>query len=140
MTTLTAQLAATLNKALAEACHRVGLDPAGARLITYSSNAVYKLAGPVVVRLNLHPQRSVQTAGLVRAARWLAQNHAPIAPLVEDIDQPAHGSGYSATFWHACKRATDLEARDLAVPLSVVHGLDAPVWLPCWGKFSYARG
>lgn len=139
MTELTPRLASELDAALADACLRAGFDHHDARLITYSSNAVYELSAPVVVRLCLHPDRVALTTRLVRAGAWLLEKDAPVASLVEDLAQPVHGHGYSATFWRTYDRSKDLRAADLATPLRIIHGLGAPDWLPRWDKFTYAR-
>lgn len=136
---LTPQLTTALDAALADACDQVGLDSSGARLITYSSNAVFELASPVVVRLSLYHDRVAHTARLVRVATWLAERGAPIAPLVDEVPQPVLGNGYAATFWRAYERPPALAAADLAAPLRAIHNLDAPDWLPRWDKFAYAR-
>ncbi|WP_285508587.1 aminoglycoside phosphotransferase family protein [Actinokineospora sp. NBRC 105648] len=137
---MTTQRATEFQRMLTAACGQVGLDPTDAELITYSSNAVYRLPrAHVVVRLNPHAGNADQTRVLVHTARWLQTAGAPVAPLTTGLDQPVIGPDWAATFWTELRPAHRPGYADLAHPLRAIHTVTPAAHLPVWNKFAYAR-
>jgi hypothetical protein len=140
MTALTAGRDRQLREGLAAVCAAAGLDPAGARLIKYTSNAVYRLAAdPVVVRLTVGPDAAARTTKLVQAATWLAHQDAPTIRLLDGVPQPVLlPNGWAATLWAAIHQPAhhELGPPDLAHVLESLHALPAPDWLPTWDPFT----
>jgi aminoglycoside phosphotransferase (APT) family kinase protein len=139
VTQLTPGRAAELCDALAAVCAPARLDPAGAQLLKYTVNAVYRLphAG-VVVRVADDPGAADRARRVVSAARWLAGHRAPVIRLVEGIAQPVTVGLAAATFWvelgdHGVHRAVDL-----AGPLRALHALPPGGPLPRWSPFEAA--
>lgn len=112
---------------LQEACAAAGLSAAGARLLRLGSNAVYRLAAPVVVRIarpDTDPELARRT---VAVARWLRSADYPAVRVI-DADQPVIIDGHAVTFWKAVsddgsEYATIAEVADVIARL---HKLAAP--------------
>jgi Ser/Thr protein kinase RdoA (MazF antagonist) len=85
---------------LAEACSAIGLDPNGARLLRLGSNAVYRLAEPVVARIARPDSGTEKARGTVAVARWLESVSYPAVRAI-GVDQPVIVDGHSITFWEA---------------------------------------
>jgi aminoglycoside phosphotransferase (APT) family kinase protein len=85
---------------LQEACAVAGLSARGARLLRLGSNAVYRLAAPVVVRIARPDADSESARRTVAVARWL-QSAAYPAVRATDVDQPVITGGHAVTFWEA---------------------------------------
>ncbi|WP_181722909.1 phosphotransferase [Nocardia gipuzkoensis] len=130
--------------ALRASCAATGLDPAGARLIKFTNNAVYALKNdPVVVRIagstavrNLVPK-------IVATARWLTSNDLPTVRLAEEYPQPLQLDGTAVTFWQrvdGCGQQVQPDGRDLGRILRRFHDLAAPNFeLPQWSTLSSVR-
>ncbi|TNM32685.1 phosphotransferase family protein [Streptomyces sedi] len=110
------------------ACRAVGLDGAGAELVRFGENALFRLAAhPVIVRV----ARSVDYLGSVRTevgvSRWLAREGFPAARVVEDVEQPVVVDGHPVTFWHLIREG-DRKAtyRELGGVLRDLHALTPP--------------
>lgn len=127
MTALTDALSAELDDTLAAACRSAGLDPAKSELITYSSNAVYRVATEhghdTIVRLNPHKDAGEKTAALVGTARWLEEQGAPITPLLHEITQPVLIDRWAATFWEGFPQPSRLTPGDLGATIRAFHKL-----------------
>jgi thiamine kinase-like enzyme len=85
---------------LQQACAVAGLSADGARLLRFGSNAVYRLAAPVVARiarLDADPETAWRA---VAVARWLQSEGYPAVRAI-DVDQPAVIGGRAVTFWEA---------------------------------------
>lgn len=139
MTGLTSERAEQLDQLIIDASRAAGLDPQDAQLIAYSANAVFRLTGDIIARINIQPGYLERTKRLVSVARWLQSCDAPIAPIVPEIAQPIVGPSWSATFWSAQPRPDQLTAADLARPLQVFHGLRPPEHVGEWRKFAVSR-
>jgi aminoglycoside phosphotransferase (APT) family kinase protein len=129
LTKATALTDATAKHLLAEVCERVGLEPKGAELIRIGSNAVYRLAEPVIVRIS--PGNSgLDNAQLqVRIARWLSSAAYP-ATRALDIDQPIEVDDYVSTLWEsASEREEYAPVIQVADLIRRLHALDAPASL-----------
>ncbi|GAA4663960.1 MULTISPECIES: aminoglycoside phosphotransferase family protein [Amycolatopsis] len=116
----------TARRTLVAVCERVGLDPAGAELIRIGSNAVYRLAKPVIVRISRDGE-SVENARLqVAVARWLANESYP-ATRALDVDQPVELDGQVATLWEsASEREEYAPLPEVAELIRRLHELEAP--------------
>jgi aminoglycoside phosphotransferase (APT) family kinase protein len=132
---VTAHRAAQLTEILADACRQAGLDPTGAQLVAYSSNAVFRLVEPVIVRIDLKAE-AAKRKSQVDVATWLANADAPIARLVPTIPQPIIGNGWTATFWQALTRFPKPNGGALASALLAFHQLPNPGNLLLWSQFS----
>jgi aminoglycoside phosphotransferase (APT) family kinase protein len=85
---------------LQEACAATGLSASSARLLRLGSNAVYRLAAPVVARI-ARPDAGLETARrTVAVARWLQSAGYPAVRAI-DVDQPVVINNHAITFWEA---------------------------------------
>jgi hypothetical protein len=85
---------------LQRACAETGLSPDGARLLRLGSNAVYRLAAPVVARIARQDADPGTPRRAVAVARWLESASYPAVRTV-DVDQPVVIDGHAVTFWKA---------------------------------------
>lgn len=85
---------------LADACAAAGLNPGGARLLRLGSNAVYRLAGPVVARVGRAGAEIEGARRTVRVARWLESVGYPAVRAIA-VGQPVVVDGHAVTFWEA---------------------------------------
>ena len=114
---------------LKEACAVAGHDPEGARLVRVGSNAVFRLAAPVVVRIARHGVSADQAHRTVGVARWLERAGYPAVRLAgTDADQPVVIDGHAVTFWQAISEDGDVyaSAGEVASLLAELHSLAAP--------------
>lgn len=118
-----ARAAALLHKA----CASVGLDPDGARLLRVGSNAVYRLAAPVIVRISRSGASLDQVRGSVAVAQWLESVDFPAVRAV-DVGQPVVIDNHAVTFWDAVSDDGDQYAtvRQIAEVLVRLHSLRPP--------------
>lgn len=137
---------AQLRRGLAALTEAAGLNPAGAKLIKVTNNAVWRLTtAPIVVRMATTPALLHRTPTVIAAARWLAGHQAPAVRLAE-LPQPltatdGTGAAWTATTWHA-ESEQELEPTgwDLGVLLRTVHSLPAPEDpLPRWDPLADIR-
>ena len=117
---------ATARRVLAEVCGRVALDPAGAELVRLGSNAVFRLAEPVIVRIAGDGASLEEVRRQVLVARWLEEVGYP-ATRALDVEQPVQVGEYVATF------LVSVSDRDEYAPIGEVadlirrlHELDPP--------------
>jgi thiamine kinase-like enzyme len=126
---------------LHRACLIAGLDPEGARLLRLGSNAVYRLASPVIVRISRSGADADHARRTVAVARWLKSVDYP-AVRVLDIDQPILLDGHAITFWEAVSEDGDQYATvgEVAEVLLKLHELVAPddLHLPTLERFEDA--
>lgn len=117
-------------RVLGRACAAAGLDATGARLLRLGSNAVYRLAAPVVARVG-RPEVGITLARrTVEVARWLGSAGYPSVRALS-LDQPVMIDGHAVTFWEALsdnggEYATIAEVADVTARL---HKLAAPAGL-----------
>jgi Ser/Thr protein kinase RdoA (MazF antagonist) len=111
---------------LTQACTVAGLDPDGARLLRLGSNAVYRLAGPVVARI-ARPGAGTETARrTVDVARWLESAGYP-AVRATGVDQPVIVDGHAVTFWEAISDGSQYATiAQVAEVIARLHALTAP--------------
>ena len=115
---------------LQEACAATGLSADGARLLRLGSNAVYRLAAPVVARI-ARPAADPQTARrTVAVARWLQSADYPAVRAI-DVDQPVIIDGHAVTFWEAVSDDGSEYAAiaEVAEVIAELHKLSAPEFL-----------
>jgi aminoglycoside phosphotransferase (APT) family kinase protein len=117
---------ATAYSVLANACERVGADPMGAKLIRLGSNAVYRLAEPVIVRISRDAETVENVTRQVLVARWLEQAAYP-ATRVLNVDQPVDIDGHVATFWVSVSESEKYAPiRQVADLIRRLHDLTPP--------------
>jgi len=117
------------HETLREACARLRLDAAGADLIRFGQNAIYRLRGqPYVVRI----ARTVETADVnieVRVAKWLADAGFPATALadIDHLDQPIEVGGRVVTVWEYVPQGPQRPTvSDLGRILRCLHQLTPP--------------
>ena len=126
---------------LAEVCSRAGYDHRGAKLLKFTANAVFQLAGqPVVVRIAGSSALRHRVRKVVRVANWLAEHDVPAVRLVPNIPQPVVVGDYLATVWRQVPDGGRRpNGRDLGRLLRRVHSLPAPAGLPEWAPLDDVR-
>ena len=86
-------------RALVVACQSAGLDHAGAELIRFGENALFRLVStPVVVRIARTKDYWSDAVNEVNVAGWLAR-HGLDAATACDVPQPVDALGHPVTFW-----------------------------------------
>lgn len=127
---------------LQQACTVAGLDPADARLLRVGSNAVYRLADPVVARISRWGARVSQAQRSVDVARWLDSVGYPAVRAL-DVEQPVVVDGHVVTFWDAVSDDGDEYASvgEFAELLVKLHSLTPPksLNLPLLAPFENAE-
>jgi hypothetical protein len=128
---------------LTEACAAAGLDSSGARLLRLGSNAVYRLADPVVARIG-RPDGGTETAQrTVDVARWLESAGYPAVRAI-GVDQPVMVDGYVVTFWEAVSDDGSQYGTiaQVAGVIAMLHAMTAPesLRLPELAPFENAGG
>jgi aminoglycoside phosphotransferase (APT) family kinase protein len=124
-----------LTAVLERLCAQLGLAHRGARLVKFTSNAVFDLpVDRVVVRIVGSMSLRHRARKVVQVARWLASHDVPAVRLVEDVRQPLEVGDHLATLWHTVPSGgTPVDGRDLGRVLRQVHALPAPEFaLPRW--------
>lgn len=123
-------------------CAQLGLAHRGARLVKFTSNAVFDLpADRVVVRIVGSMNLRHRARKVVEVARWLAAHDVPAVRLVEDVPQPLVVGDHLATLWHTVPSGgAPVDGRDLGRVLRQVHALPAPGFaLPRWAPLDDVR-
>lgn len=124
------------------ACRQVGLDAEGARLIRLGSNAVFRLADPVIVRIASCGAGSVGARRSVRVARWLEKESYSAARVLA-FEQPVIVNGHSVTFWREVSPSGSdwASAQQLGALLAELHALEPPrhLCLPRLAPFAAAE-
>ncbi len=115
---------------LALACSAAGLpDPAGARLIALSENAVFDLGGPAVVaKVGRGPELAERAARELAVARWLGSEGIPVVRPARDVPAAVvDAAGHPVTFWQRLSDPLRPAApADLGPLLRTLHRLPAP--------------
>src|SRR5205814_1932567 len=131
-----------LDAVLAAVCERAGLDAAGAELIKFTNNAVFRLQRqPVVVRIAGSATMRQRVPKVVAVARWLAEQAIPAVRLLPDIDQPVRIDEHLATLWQAVPATGPTPTgTDLGRLLRQLHAATgAPTELPEWQPLAGIR-
>jgi hypothetical protein len=124
-----------LAEVLAEVCAQAGVDPAGAQLVKFTNNAVFRLArAPVVVRIAGSAVVRSRAPKVVAVARWLARHDMPTVRLLPGIDQPVPAGHHMATLWILVPAVGPTPTGvHLAAVLRRFHALPPPDFhLPDW--------
>lgn len=133
--------AGKLRGVLAETCALLGVDPAGARLLRFTNNAVYALVtAPLVIRIVGSTQLRHRVGTVVRVARHFERHGVPAIRLLDGVDQPLEVGEHLVTVWHQVPSiGRPATATDLARLLRRVHALPAPDGLAEWAPFAAVR-
>jgi len=128
---------------LKDACALAGYDPEDARLLRVGSNAVFRLAAPVVVRISRKSADIDQARRTVGVARWLESVDYPAVRLAyAKNEQPIVIDGHAITFWQAVSADGDQYASvaEVAEVFAKLHRLAAPdsLQLPAFAPFRNA--
>ena len=127
---------------LGQACQITGLSSDGARLLRLGSNAVYRLAAPIVARIAYANTRVEDARRTVEVARWLESADYPAVRTI-DLDQPVIIEGYPVTFWEALSDTGDEYATidQVADLIARLHKLTPPasLALPALEPFDHAE-
>jgi aminoglycoside phosphotransferase (APT) family kinase protein len=126
---------------LERACAVVGLDPDGARLLRTGSNAVYRLTGPVIVRVSRQGADAAAARRAIAVARWLQSADYPSVRAL-GFDQPVVVDGHVVTFWEPVSDDGDRYSTvaEVAQVLAQLHALVPPddLELPVLSPFECA--
>jgi aminoglycoside phosphotransferase (APT) family kinase protein len=117
---------------VSQACAQAAVTADHARLVRLGSNAVFRLAGPVVARVSRSGTAVDQAGRTVSVARWLETVDYPAVRLAEvAAEQPIMVDGHAVTFWQAVSEDGDEYATvaELADVLGQLHALTAPAGL-----------
>ncbi|HEX6346341.1 aminoglycoside phosphotransferase family protein [Umezawaea sp.] len=134
-----------LADALRRLCAEHGLDHRGARLLKFTSNAVFELpAERAVVRIVGSTRLRHRAAKVVRVAAWLAEHDVPAVRLLPGFPSPVVVGDHLATLWQhvpgPVQPGRALDGRDLARVLRRLHELPAPPFeLPEWAPLDDVR-
>lgn len=127
---------------LASTCERIGADPAGARLIKFTNNAVFALASdPYVIRIAGSDAVASRAGKVVSVAAWLSGHDMPTVRLVDGVAQPLDVDGHAVTVWH---QVPDVGPSPTGYDLGRIarrfHALpDALDGLPVWDQLGSVR-
>ncbi|WP_309110428.1 aminoglycoside phosphotransferase family protein [Saccharothrix sp.] len=133
---------AALTGVLERLCAQLGLTHQSARLVKFTSNAVFDLpADRVVVRIVGSMALRHRAEKVVRVARWLQAHDVPAVRLVEQFPQPLAVGEHLATIWHTVRSdGPPVDGRDLGRLLRRVHELPPPDFpLPRWSPLDDVR-
>ncbi|WP_329484200.1 aminoglycoside phosphotransferase family protein [Kribbella sp. NBC_01484] len=142
MTTLSSGEHDRLDTALRDIASAAGLDPAGAVLLRYTMNAVYKLpAANLVLRIAPAANRST-VYRVTKIAHRLAELDLPTVRLAPGLQEPIETPDWAATAWTYLQQIPGKRHRqaELARPLLAFHSLnDLGFPLPQWDPISRAQ-
>jgi aminoglycoside phosphotransferase (APT) family kinase protein len=128
---------------LGRTCEATGLSADGARLLRLGSNAVYRLAAPVVARIAYADKDTEAAARTLDVARWLESVDYPAVRAL-DLEQPVIIDGHPVTFWEALSDTGDEYATidQVADVIARLHRLTPPegLVLPVLEPFRNAEG
>ncbi|MFJ5599927.1 phosphotransferase [Micromonospora parva] len=140
-TALSDAVASELHEHLRDVCSQIGVDPAGARLVKYTMNAVF-VAPPFVIRLAAGSQAAALASRVVSVAGCLERLGMPTVRLASGVSsRPILSGEWVATAWEFVPTAGgEPKPVDLAAPLSALHSLDRlDVALPDWSPIEKFR-
>ncbi|MEY9943347.1 phosphotransferase enzyme family protein [Kitasatospora sp. GAS1066B] len=114
---------------LARACAAVGLpDPAGARLLGLTENAVFDLGSPALVaKVGRGGGPTERATRELAVARWLDGAGIPVARPADEPGEVVTAAGHPVTFWQRLPTAVrPATPADLGPLLRALHRLPAP--------------
>jgi aminoglycoside phosphotransferase (APT) family kinase protein len=131
---------ASAQQTLNRACTAAGLDPAGARLLRLGEHAMFRLGGPVVVRIARSAAFERDARKEVSVARWLQTVEYPAVRALP-IEQPLLVDDRVVTFWQALSDdGTDFgTTAEVAALLVKLHQLTPPAGLALAALQPFAR-
>jgi aminoglycoside phosphotransferase (APT) family kinase protein len=107
------------------------------------SNAVFRLAEPIVVRIARHEAETPNARQTIAVARWLESEKYPAVRALH-FDQPIIVNGHAVTFWEAVSPVGNEwpSVTEIAELLVKLHKLDPPtdLQLPEVTPFAKAEG
>ena len=127
---------------LGRACQARGLSADGARLLRLGSNAVYRLAAPVVARIAYAGTDVQATRRAVEVARWLESADYPAVRALS-LEQPVVIDAHPVTFWEALSDGDEYATiGEVADVIARLHARTAPaaLRLPVLEPFRDASG
>jgi aminoglycoside phosphotransferase (APT) family kinase protein len=112
---------------LKQACEAADLSADGARLLRLGSNAVYRLAAPVVARIARPEADNTPARCMIAVARWLESAAYPAVRALP-LDQPVILDNHAVTFWEAVSDKGDEYAAigQVAEVIARLHKMTAP--------------
>jgi aminoglycoside phosphotransferase (APT) family kinase protein len=141
-TQLSSDEQARLCEALAAVCREAGIESAGARLVKYTMNAVYRLDHAGVV-IRIAPAAMAERVDrVVRAATMFATVAAPVTRLAPGHEHAIHLDDWSASIWTLVPQPPHKTwiPSDLARPMRAIHTIENPsASLPHWNTVEKAR-
>lgn len=116
------------------------MDPEGARLLRLGEHAMFRLAGPVVVRIARTTAYEGDARKEVAVAKWLESQDYPSVRALDTV-QPLSLDGRVVTFWAAASDDADAygNTAELAALLVRLHSLTPPLSLGLAGLQPFAR-
>ena len=128
---------------LRQACAAAGFSESGARLLRLGSNAVYRLAAPVVARVGYPAAGLAPARRTIAVARWLESAGYPAVRALP-LDQPLIIDEHAVTFWEAVSDDGEQYATvaEVAGVIARLHQMTAPegLCLPDLDPFGNAGG
>ena len=140
MTTSDAMSEAETLATLKQACDTAGLSSDRASLLRLGSNAVYRLAEPVVVRIARPEADNTPARRMIAVARWLESADYPAVRALA-LYQPLIVADHAVTFWDAVPDSDRYATIDqVAEVIARLHKMTAPgdLGLPFLAPFSNA--
>ncbi|HVV09181.1 aminoglycoside phosphotransferase family protein, partial [Amycolatopsis sp.] len=129
-----------LDRALAQACALLGLDHRGAKLLRFTNNAVYALAGdPVVLRIVGSTTLRHRAAKVVEVAKYFERHGIPAIRLLPGVEQPIQVGEHVVTAWEYVEPVTKATAGELGFLLRRVHELPPPDNVGEWAPLADVR-
>jgi aminoglycoside phosphotransferase (APT) family kinase protein len=141
-TQLSSEEQSRLETALTAVCHEAGLDPAGAQLVKYTMNAVYRLGSAGIVVRIAPGTMADRVDRVVQAAAMFTKAGAPVVTLAPGYAQAIHVDDWAASVWTLLPQPPDKvwSPDDLARPLRAIHAIDDPLTsLHRWNTVAKAR-
>lgn len=126
-------------------CQEIGANPAGAKLLRFGENAIFRLSGPfssTIVRIARDMTRLPVARRELCGSRWLNDAQVPATQVLEQVDdQPRVIDGHPVTFWWAVEgNGQPPTVADLGCLLRKLHALsDSPCHLPELDPLSTVR-
>lgn len=113
------------NAVLEQACARVGIDAAGARVIRASENVLYRLPRGVVARVG-RAGAGAAAEREIKIATWLREHDFPAVRPSEGLAQPQMVDGRPVTFWDEIPAHRQGRMPELGLLLRELHNLPTP--------------
>ncbi|MEU4607512.1 aminoglycoside phosphotransferase family protein [Kribbella sp. NPDC023972] len=142
VTTLSSGERDRLDTALHDIANAAGIDPAGAILLRYTMNAVYKLpSANLVLRIAPAAKRST-VRRVTKIAHRLAELDMPTARLAPELQEPIETPNWTASAWTYLpqvpgRRHSPAELAEPLLAFHSLHGLGFPI--PHWDPISRAQ-